>query len=64
MTADNQQWLATLRQRIDKIDSDIQELITARAEIANDVAKSKSQSESGGFYYRPEREAQVLRAVK
>lgn len=64
MTADNQQWLTSLREQIDQIDSDIQKLITSRAEIANEVAKSKSKAESGGYYYRPEREAQVLRAVK
>lgn len=64
MTADNQQWLTSLREKIDKIDGDIQALITARAEIANEVAQSKSKTEAGGYYYRPEREAQVLRAVK
>ncbi len=64
MSTDNQQWLASLRAQIDQIDQDIQGLITQRAEIANEVALSKAKSDSGGFYYRPEREAQVLRAVK
>ena len=64
MAEDNTKWLNDLRNKIDGIDKDIQNLITERAEIANEVAKSKSKAESGGFYYRPEREAQVLRAVK
>ncbi len=64
MANDNQQWLDSLRVQIDDIDAQIQSLISKRAEIANEVAKSKSKADSGGFYYRPEREAQVLRAVK
>ena len=64
MAQDNQKWLLELRTKIDRIDEDIQRLITQRAEIANEVAQSKSKADSGGFYYRPEREAQVLRAVK
>lgn len=64
MADDNQAWLNSLRAQIDEIDSNIQSLISNRAKIANDVAQSKSKSDTGGFYYRPEREAQVLRAVK
>ena len=64
MTTDNQEWLSSLRNQIDQIDVDIQALITRRADIANEVAKSKAKANTGGFYYRPEREAQVLRAVK
>ncbi|MCX7554068.1 prephenate dehydratase [Marinicella sp. S1101] len=64
MSQDNKQWLLSLRSKIDEIDKNIQQLITQRAEIANEVAQSKSKADAGGFYYRPEREAQVLRAVK
>lgn len=64
MAQDNKDWLNSLRSQIDDIDKNIQKLITKRANIANEVAKSKSKAESAGFYYRPEREAQVLRAVK
>lgn len=64
MTADNQAWLGALREKIDHIDTTIQDLITQRAEIANEVAMSKAEAEAGGVFYRPEREAQVLRAVK
>lgn len=56
--------LNQLRNQIDNIDKNIQQLITQRALIANQVAMSKKNSESKALYYRPEREAQVLRAVK
>ncbi len=64
MSGDNQEWLTTLRTQIDQIDLDIQLLITQRAKIANEVANSKVRNKAGGVFYRPEREAQVLRAVK
>lgn len=57
--------LAVLRDQIDGIDKEIQKLINRRAACALDVATVK-QAASGGEevqYYRPEREAQVLRAV-
>lgn len=57
--------LNTIRNDIDTIDAQIQELITQRALCAQKVADIKTQ---GGqvetVFYRPEREAQVLRAVK
>jgi chorismate mutase/prephenate dehydratase len=61
---DNKIDLSKLRDEIDGIDSNIQQLISKRAEIANQVAQTKQASKSGGAFYRPEREAQVLRAVK
>ena len=57
--------LGKLRDEIDQIDHDIQRLINARAACAQQVAEVK-QAAAGGQevqYYRPEREAQVLRAV-
>ena len=54
--------LTELRDRIDAIDDTIGKLISERAQCAQDVAKVKKQSGQGGtLYYRPEREAQVLR---
>lgn len=57
--------LAEIRHQIDAIDAEIQALIGKRAECAQKVADIKTQ---GGkvetVFYRPEREAQVLRAVK
>lgn len=55
--------LDQVRQRIDKIDSQIEKLISERAQCALDVATIKR--ESGEFnFYRPEREAQVLQKIK
>ena len=55
--------LAEIRQRIDEIDKSIQELVSERASCAANVAKVKQQQGETGHFYRPEREAQVLRAV-
>ena len=57
------QQLAALRDRIDEIDLKIGELISARARCAQEVAGVKQAHSDGGeiTYYRPEREAQVLR---
>jgi len=55
--------LAALRERIDGIDRHIQELIGERAQFANQVGKAKGKLAAAVDYYRPEREAQVLRRV-
>ncbi|TBR45133.1 prephenate dehydratase [Marinomonas agarivorans] len=57
--------LPLLRQRIDAIDIELQKLINERARCAQKVAEVKlaEQGEEGVVFYRPEREAQVLRAV-
>lgn len=57
--------LGKLRDQIDEIDQQIQELVNRRAECAQKVAEVKQQSANGEEvqYYRPEREAQVLRSV-
>lgn len=60
--SDNAALLAQLRQRIDEIDAEIQALIAARARCARDVGAAKGLTETVDFY-RPEREAQVLRDV-
>lgn len=56
--------LNSVRTRIDVLDRQIQELISARAELALNVGKAKGNLGSAVEYYRPEREAQVLRAVR
>ena len=56
--------LADVRTRIDKIDTTIQRLVSERAECAAKVAEIKNQQGETGHFYRPEREAQVLQAVK
>lgn len=55
--------LAEIRKRIDEIDKSIQELVSERASCAAQVAEVKMQQGETGHFYRPEREAQVLRAV-
>jgi len=54
--------LARIRARIDAIDEHIQALIDERARIAREVGASK-ESTGALDYFRPEREAQVLRNV-
>ncbi|MCK7597103.1 prephenate dehydratase [Microbulbifer sp. CAU 1566] len=53
--------LLELRDRIDSIDSDIAKLISERANCALEVAEVKKSNGENALYYRPEREAQVLR---
>ena len=55
--------LASIRNRIDEVDRQIQELINERARYAQQVGISKGELSSAVDYYRPEREAEVLRAV-
>ena len=51
-----------LRTRIDALDEKLQALISARARLALAVAETK-QKEGSNNFYRPEREAEVLRNV-
>ena len=53
--------LQTLRERIDALDRQIQMLIAERARCAQQVGAIKQASGATGNFYRPEREAQVLR---
>ena len=55
--------LGSIRERIDEVDRKIQELINERARFAQQVGVSKSDLSSAVDYYRPEREAEVLRAL-
>lgn len=55
--------LTTIRTKIDTIDQQIQELINQRAQCNLAVAKIKQQTSKDPHYYRPEREAQILRNV-
>ena len=55
--------LQEIRSRIDGIDQQLQDLITERARCAQEVARHKDIVEDTAEYYRPEREAQILRKV-
>ena len=55
--------LTAMRKRIDDVDQQIQSLINERARYAQQVGVSKGELASAVDYYRPEREAEVLRGV-
>jgi chorismate mutase/prephenate dehydratase len=55
--------LAAIRKRINDIDERLQALINERATIAQQVGVAKGDLGSAVDYYRPEREAEVLRSV-
>jgi chorismate mutase/prephenate dehydratase len=55
--------LSAVRAQIDGIDREIQALIAERALWAHQVGKAKGKLAAAIDYYRPEREAQVLRRV-
>jgi chorismate mutase/prephenate dehydratase len=56
--------LDDVRRKIDALDEAIQNLISDRARLAFDVGESKGRLAHAVDYYRPEREAEVLRGVK
>jgi chorismate mutase/prephenate dehydratase len=62
MTSRDDKRLNELRTRIDALDERIQELINRRARYAQAIAKLKERDGTNNFY-RPEREAEVLRRV-
>ncbi len=57
--------LESLRDQIDQVDQQIQQLLNRRARFAQQVADVKTAESPGekAVFYRPEREAQVLRRV-
>ncbi len=55
--------LKQIRERIDDLDCRIQALISERASLAMEVRSQKGELPDGVDYYRPDREAQVLREV-
>jgi len=62
----SEQELKALRVRIDSLDEKILELISDRARCAEEVARVKTASLKEGekpVFYRPEREAAVLKRV-
>lgn len=52
-----------MRARIDALDEQIQALISERASCAQQIAQLKQAGEGAVRYYRPEREAEVMRKV-
>lgn len=64
MAADEDKQLAAIRAKIDAIDEQILELISQRARLAQEVAAAKRAAGEVADFYRPEREAEVLRRVR
>lgn len=56
--------LLEIRNRIDSLDIEIQNLLNERASLAQEVAHIKLAAGAEPKFYRPEREIQVLRRVK
>jgi len=56
--------LPELREQIDSIDQQILALLNQRANCALEVAKTKQAQGESGTFYRPDREALVLRRIK
>ncbi len=56
--------LDDLRNEIDELDQKLQDLLNQRAALAHKVAEVKTATDPNPVFYRPEREAQVLRRVK
>lgn len=61
MTTDSK--LAKIRERIDEIDNHLVQLISSRASLATEVANIKKNDGADAVFYRPEREAQILKRV-
>lgn len=57
--------LNSIRDQIDRVDGELIELISSRARLAEEVARIKTEDSGAAplTFYRPEREAQVLRGV-
>ncbi|MGI2028552.1 prephenate dehydratase [Endozoicomonas acroporae] len=55
--------LGQLRIQIDSLDQQILDLISERARCAQEVARVKTEVDPSAVFYRPEREAQVLRNI-
>ena len=53
--------LAALREQIDAVDAELLQLFNRRARLAQQVAEVKQQAGETHDYYRPEREASILR---
>ncbi len=56
--------LGRIRERIDELDARIHDLLNERAAAAMDVARVKLAKDPKAVFYRPEREAEVLRRIK
>ncbi|WP_299727103.1 prephenate dehydratase [uncultured Endozoicomonas sp.] len=63
MANDKKDDLGHLRIQIDQLDQKILDLISDRARCAQEVARVKTAADPDAVFYRPEREAKVLRKI-
>lgn len=56
--------LREIREKIDLLDVQIQDLINQRAGLAKQVADIKLEEDKDTFFYRPEREAAILKLIQ
>ncbi|RLA20845.1 MAG: prephenate dehydratase [Gammaproteobacteria bacterium] len=61
---DKLQSLPELRDQIDQLDQELLLVINRRAGLAQEVARTKIAAGETGDFYRPDREAEVLRRIK
>ena len=61
--SENQNGLDAIRARIDQIDSQLVDLLSRRAATVAEVAQVKCAEGGSNNFYRPDREAQILRRV-
>lgn len=63
MKKQEQKALENIRQQIDDIDQQVQHLLNQRTALAQEVARIKIENGENADFYRPDREAMVLRSV-
>ena len=57
------QRLEELRNKIDKTDDAVLDLLLQREELVQEIGEAKQDKEGAAIYYRPEREASILRRL-
>jgi chorismate mutase/prephenate dehydratase len=60
----NDKELRKIRDRIDALDAAIQDMLNERAACAKEIAAIKRQQGDSESFYRPEREAEILRTIQ
>ncbi len=61
--SNNEHTLEKIREQIDQLDQQLIELINQRAQLAIEIGKIKRNSDQSPQFYRPEREAQILKRI-
>jgi chorismate mutase/prephenate dehydratase len=56
--------IQSVRNKIDALDEQLRALINQRASLAQEIARLKKDTDASPQFYRPEREAEILRSIK